>query len=152
MNLISVDEAAELASKTPSMIYYLANQKVLTKYPVSDKAYGAPTYLVDADEVLRYYETKEPRTDYSTFLDTMTVTVDGEDYVSITAASKILNQTDSRIRYMTQKYEVRSTKVVKPKKGLYSHDFYCLRELSEINETVSKIIELRSFIDAKRRK
>lgn len=152
MNLVSVYKAADLVGKTPNMIYYLANQNVFTKHPAANRSYGDPVYLLDANEVVSYYQNKEPRTDYSTFLNTASVVIDGEEYVSLQLASTILNQTHSRIRYITQRYEVRSTTVTKPRKGSVPHMLFCLRELSDINETVAKILELRGFLDKAKKK
>lgn len=152
MNLVSVDEAATVVGKTSSMIYFLTSRNVIAKHPQEGSEYAAPKYLVDADEVVSYYKNKKPRTDYSNFLSTACVTVDGEEYVTIQTASEILNQTHSRLWNIANKYEVRITTVTKPRKGSIPHKLYCLRDLSEINETVSKIVELREFLASTRKK
>lgn len=155
MNLVSPYEAARLIGKTPSMIYLLVKRELITRHPApytdeyQSKGKG-PVYLVDTEEIAEYYKNKTPR-DYKTFLQGVVV-VDGEDYVTLREASRRLNQTESRVRYTANNYEVSSTEVTKPGEGKTRHKFYCLTELKEINETVNKIVELREFLARAKKK
>jgi hypothetical protein len=144
MNLISVDEVAALMNKSTSLIYLLVKRGFITKHPITKTSGRSPEYLVDSDEIVEYYKNKTPR-DYKTFLQGVVV-VDGEDYVTLREASRRLNQTESRVRYIAEKYRVRSTELTKPGGGDIWHKFFCLSELKELNETVNKIVELRGFL------
>jgi hypothetical protein len=150
MKLIKVNEAAMLVDKTPSYIYYLVNVKgVFTRYPT-----GLPSgslegmYLLDKNEVVSYFENKEPRKDYNTFLGTTSVFVEEEEYVSIRRASILLGLPERRIRYLTKKYSVKTTEVLSPRgrKSKVVHSLICLAEMKEISETEFKIMELKSSL------
>jgi hypothetical protein len=149
MNLVSVDEAARLVGKTPSMVYLLANRGLIVKHPAVKSRSSDPAYLVDTEEIAEYYKNKTPR-DYKTFLQGEVV-VDGESYVTLKEASRRLNQTEHRIRYVADKYEVSSTEQTKPG-GEVSHKFFSLNELKKLNETVNKIVELREFLARAKKK
>lgn len=144
MNLVSVTEAANLIGKTPSMIYLLAKRGLITRYRITSTDIKGPSYLVDSEEIVKYYENKTPR-DYRTFLQGVVV-VDGEEYVTLREASRRLKQTETRVRYIASKYDIRSTDVANPAGGETLHRFFCLTELKEFNETVNKIIELRESL------
>jgi hypothetical protein len=144
MNLMSVDEVAALMNKSTSLIYLLVKRGFIAKHPITKTSGRAPEYLVDSEEVAEYYKNKTPR-NYKTFLQGVVV-VDGEDYVTLREASRRLNQTESRVRYIADKYRVRSTELTKPDGGETWHKFFCLSELKELNETVNKIVELRGFL------
>jgi hypothetical protein len=149
MNLVSVEEAAHTIGKTPSMIYLLVKRGFAVKHPAPETFGRGPGYLVDTEEIAEYYKNKTPR-DYKTFLQGVVV-VDGEEYVTLREASRRLNQTESRVRYVATKHEVRSTERTKPGGGDTWHKFYCLAELEELNEAVNKIIELREFLAGTKR-
>ena len=152
MELITVREVAMIVNKTPSMIYYLANVKgIFTKYPTGLPASpGAAIYMLDKNEVVSYFENKEPRKDYNTFLGTTSVFVEEEEYVSIRRASILLDLSEGRIRYLTRKYSVKTTKVLSPpnrgRKSKVVHSLICLKEMKKISETEFKIMELKSSL------
>lgn len=144
MNLVSVTEAATLIGKTPSMIYLLVKRGLISRHRITDIHSKGPAYLVDTEEIAKYYENKTPR-DYRTFLQGVVI-VDGEEYVTLREASRRLKQTETRVRYVASKYEVSSTEVTNPAGGEILHKFFCLTELEEFNETVNKIVELRESL------
>lgn len=142
-------KVATIVNKTPSMIYYLANVKgIFTKYPTGLPASSGAIYMLDKNEVVSYFGNKEPRKDYGTFLGTTSVFVEEEEYVSIRRASILLDLPEGRIRYLTRKYSVKTTKVVSPRgrKTKVAHSLISLSEIKKINEVESKITELRSSL------
>lgn len=148
MELISVREVAKLVNKTESMIYYMVNVKGLfTKHPTGS---SSPIYLLDKDEVLEHFHTREPRKDYSTFLSTTSVIVDGEEYISLRKASTLLNLSNGRIRYLADKYSVKTTPAVTPKRGSTVHNLVCLSEIMEVAEAENRITEIRDALKNKR--
>jgi hypothetical protein len=150
MELITVRKVAMIVNKTPSMIYYLANIKgIFTKYPTGlPPSPGAPIYMLNKNEVVSYFENKEPRKDYNTFLGTTSVFVEEEEYVSIRRASILLDLSEGRIRYLTRKYSIKTTKVLSPRgrKSKVVHSLICLKEMKEISEIEFKIMELKSSL------
>lgn len=152
MELIKVKEVALLVNKTPSMVYYLANVKgIFTKYPTGKQG-GSPegVYLLDKNEVVSYFQNKEPRKDYSNFLQTASVIVDGEEYVSTRSASLILGLSENRARYLAMKYSVKTTEIATPnERGSKIHSLICLPEIKQIYEVESKIAELRDSLPKK---
>lgn len=143
-----------IVNKTPSMIYYLANVKgIFTKYPTGLPSSSGAIYMLDKNEVVSYFENKEPRKDYNTFLGTTSVIVEGEEYVSIRRASILLGLPEGRIRYLTRKYSVKTTKVLAPRgrKSKVVHSLICLAEIKEISEIEFKIVELKSSLPERTR-
>ena len=143
-------DVALLVDKTPSMIYFLANVKeIFTKYPTG-KQRGAPegVYLLDKNEVVSYFQNKEPRKDYSTFLGITSVFVEGEEYVSIRRASILLGVSERRARYLAEKYSVKTTELTSPRspKSKVLHSLICLSEIKEIYDIESKIAQLRDSL------
>ena len=143
-------EVATIVNKTTSMIYYLANVKgIFTKYPTGLPASsGNAIYMLDKNEVVSYFENKEPRKYYGTFLGSTSVFVEEEEYVSIRRASILMGLPEGRIRYLTRKYSVKTTKVLSPRgrKSKVVHSLICLAEIKEISETEFKIMELKSSL------
>jgi hypothetical protein len=148
MELITVREIAKLVGKTESMIYYMVNVKDLfTKYPTG---MPSPIYLLDKDEVLCHFNTREPRKDYSNFLTTTSVTIDGEEYVSIRKAATLLNLSNNRTAYLANKYSIKTTPIVTPKRGSTVHNLICLPEIMEVIEAENRITEIRESLNNKR--
>jgi hypothetical protein len=148
MNLKTVRDTANLVGKTPSMIFFLVGKRNLfTKYPIEGSADSkSPGYLIDSDEVVEYYKNKEPRKNYSTFLDSALATIDNDGYVSAKTASNLLGISDNRVRYLSKKYSIKKTIVRSPKRGRADHSLINLSELKKILDVESKIIELRDSI------
>ena len=147
--MIKVKEVALLVNKTPAMIYYLANVKgIFTKYPTGKHGGSREgVYLLDKNEVLSYFQNREPRKDYSNFLQTASVIVEGKEYVSTRSASLILGISENRARYLARKYSVKTTEISTPRdRGSTIHSLICLPEIKEIYEIESKISALRDSL------
>jgi len=104
--------------------------------------------MLDKNEVVSYFQNKEPRKDYGTYLGATSVFVEEEEYVSIRRASILVGLPEGRIRYLTRKYSVKTTKVLSPRgrKSKVFHSLICLAEIKEISEIEFKIDKLRSSL------